>query len=98
MRTIGRGRAGHLRWPRAVLEGRLCVAPRFGNERGFTRMHGLIGAPFALPDGVATWRSGDAADCKSVHAGSIPAVASTSIPKCGPYRFQRGVYCGTKLA
>src|SRR5262245_22101427 len=26
---------------------------------------------------MATWRSGDAADCKSVHAGSIPAVAST---------------------
>jgi hypothetical protein len=26
---------------------------------------------------LATWRSGDAADCKSVHAGSIPAVAST---------------------
>ena len=24
----------------------------------------------------ATWRSGDAADCKSVYAGSIPAVAS----------------------
>src|SRR6185312_11060661 len=30
------------------------------------------------PDGVrmAWWRSGDAADCKSVHAGSIPAQAS----------------------
>jgi hypothetical protein len=26
---------------------------------------------------MATWRSGYAADCKSVHAGSIPAVAST---------------------
>src|SRR5262245_32200800 len=25
----------------------------------------------------ATWRSGDAADCKSVHPGSIPGVAST---------------------
>ena len=25
---------------------------------------------------MATWRSGDAADCKSVYAGSIPAVAS----------------------
>ena len=25
---------------------------------------------------LATWRSGDAADCKSVYAGSIPAVAS----------------------
>src|SRR5262245_12000248 len=29
-----------------------------------------------LPPVLATWRSGDAADCKSVHAGSIPAVAS----------------------
>jgi hypothetical protein len=27
----------------------------------------------------ATWRSGYAADCKSVHAGSIPAVASTHL-------------------
>ena len=25
---------------------------------------------------LATWRSGDAADCKSVHPGSIPGVAS----------------------
>ena len=25
---------------------------------------------------MATWRSGDAADCKSVHPGSIPGVAS----------------------
>jgi hypothetical protein len=25
---------------------------------------------------MATWQSGDAADCKSVNAGSIPAVAS----------------------
>ena len=25
---------------------------------------------------MATWRSGNAADCKSVNAGSIPAVAS----------------------
>src|SRR5262245_13865259 len=27
--------------------------------------------------GMATWRSGDAADCKSAHPGSIPGVAST---------------------
>ena len=27
-------------------------------------------------DGAATWRSGDAAACKAVYAGSIPAVAS----------------------
>ena len=26
--------------------------------------------------GMARWRSGDAADCKSVYAGSIPARAS----------------------
>ena len=26
----------------------------------------------------ATWRSGDAAACKAVYAGSIPAVASTT--------------------
>ena len=35
----------------------------------------------ALLDGVvcgATWRSGYAADCKSVHTGSIPAVASNT--------------------
>ena len=28
------------------------------------------------PSGPALWRSGDAADCKSVYAGSIPAGAS----------------------
>ena len=28
---------------------------------------------------LATWRSGYAADCKSVYAGSIPAVASTGL-------------------
>ncbi len=27
---------------------------------------------------MARWRSGDAADCKSVHPGSIPGRASTS--------------------
>src|SRR5262245_20149345 len=29
----------------------------------------------------ATWRSGDAADCKSAHPGSIPGVASLKSPK-----------------
>jgi hypothetical protein len=29
----------------------------------------------------ATWRSGDAADCKSAHPGSIPGVASSQSPK-----------------
>ena len=28
-------------------------------------------------DGMASWRSGDAADCKSVYTGSIPVLAST---------------------
>jgi hypothetical protein len=31
---------------------------------------------FRVPMAKATWRSGYAADCKSVYAGSIPAVAS----------------------
>ncbi len=29
----------------------------------------------------ATWRSGDAADCKSAYPGSIPGVASSKINK-----------------
>jgi hypothetical protein len=29
----------------------------------------------------ATWRSGDAADCKSAYSGSIPDVASNKLPK-----------------
>ena len=29
----------------------------------------------------ATWRSGDAADCKSAHPGSIPGVASSILPE-----------------
>jgi hypothetical protein len=29
----------------------------------------------------ATWRSGYAADCKSVYAGSIPAVASNDLDR-----------------
>ena len=31
-------------------------------------------------EGMATWRSGDAADCKSVYPGSIPGVASNTLP------------------
>ena len=31
----------------------------------------------AVPAQKATWRSGDAADCKSAHPGSIPGVASS---------------------
>jgi hypothetical protein len=36
------------------------------------RAHDTCSAPHG-----ATWRSGDAADCKSAHPGSIPGVAST---------------------
>ncbi len=32
----------------------------------------------------ASWRSGDAADCKSVYTGSIPVLASNKIPKALP--------------
>ena len=38
---------------------------------------------------VATWRSGDAADCKSAYPGSIPGVASNFwnlLPLCYPNR------------
>ena len=34
-----------------------------------------MGVYLGLP-GMATWRSGDAADCKSAYPGSIPGVAS----------------------
>ena len=39
---------------------------------------GHRGESAALPNGVARWRSGYAEDCKSLHAGSIPARASIS--------------------
>ncbi len=29
----------------------------------------------------ASWRSGDAADCKSVYTGSIPVLASSGFPE-----------------
>ena len=35
-------------------------------------------APSTTNARMARWRSGDAADCKSVYAGSIPARASNS--------------------
>ena len=34
---------------------------------------------FVFTPRMASWRSGDAADCKSVNAGSIPALASNKI-------------------
>src|SRR5690606_40598332 len=37
--------------------------------------------PISADKMAATWRSGYAADCKSAHAGSIPAVASTNPAK-----------------
>src|SRR5262245_34568548 len=46
------------------------------------RLSGAFGSYIGMADlspfsRLATWRSGYAADCKSVYAGSIPAVAST---------------------
>ncbi len=42
-------------------------------------------AALGVPSGSARWRSGDAADCKSVYAGSIPARASTTYARAGIY-------------
>src|SRR5689334_11694555 len=36
-------------------------------------------SPYYPKDQTATWRSGYAADCKSVYPGSIPGVASNSL-------------------
>ncbi len=41
------------------------------------RMDRLISANHTT---AASWRSGDAADCKSVYTGSIPVLASTLLP------------------
>src|SRR5215470_5667886 len=41
---------------------------------------GAPNEPQARRSRMATWRSGYAAVCKTVYAGSIPAVASTSFP------------------
>ena len=46
---------------------------------------------------VATWRSGDAADCKSAYPGSIPGVASNFCKIC--YRFAtQSFWLNTKRA
>jgi hypothetical protein len=37
-----------------------------------------LGHPTPFFNQLATWRSGDAADCKSAYPGSIPGVASTA--------------------
>ena len=47
----------------------------------------------SLPEGSARWRSGDAADCKSVYAGSIPARASTPFSDCEPAALSLGRFC-----
>lgn len=36
----------------------------------------LLGHGRLMEKTMASWRSGDAEDCKSLHAGSIPAEAS----------------------
>lgn len=51
---------------------------------GFARPHCVSGEPVRTNTSEATWRSGDAADCKSVNAGSIPAVASKRASTCRP--------------
>ena len=40
--------------------------------------------PIGRGAALATWRSGYAAVCKTVYAGSIPAVASTPLPYPDP--------------
>jgi hypothetical protein len=40
-------------------------------------IHGAFLSGFGVAGRMATWRSGDVADCKSAHPGSIPGVAST---------------------
>ena len=49
--------------------------------------------------GEATWRSGYAADCKSVYSGSIPDVASNlsllvRLPVMRPLRILEAFICG----
>jgi hypothetical protein len=46
------------------------------HEPEFGRLHAARKVARRPASGMALWRSGDAADCKSVHAGSIPAGAS----------------------
>ena len=50
-----------------------------GHARYFEMTNGPEAVYFALFEGfppMARWQSGDAADCKSVYAGSIPTRAS----------------------
>ena len=49
-------------------------------------IHGAFPACWRGGSGLATWRSGYVADCKSAHPGSIPGVASI------PQRFARRVF------
>ena len=53
------------------------------------RLVGAVAGPsmhHARGSRLATWRSGDAADCKSVYPGSIPGVASTIISLKEPWQ------------
>ena len=65
--TTGRMRSRRLATPSHPLITRDCEAARRGHQGRLQRPD--------LPL-EATWRSGDAADCKSAYPGSIPGVAS----------------------
>ena len=55
----------------------LAIVPRHGAKHH----HATPGMSATPGQGVekATWRSGDAADCKSAYPGSIPGVASNFV-------------------
>ena len=56
--------------------------PRFLRSAPLSRLDfAAKAAHLRRPTCKARWRSGDAADCKSVHAGSIPARASISLSR-----------------
>ena len=58
-----------------------CGRPEKGKHSG-TRVAPCCRSASVLYSGAgATWRSGDAADCKSAYPGSIPGVASTLLPQ-----------------
>jgi hypothetical protein len=51
-------------------------------------------AKFCTVNVEARWRSGDAEDCKSLHAGSIPARASKILSTCVHIRPETGYFLG----
>ena len=48
---------------------------------------------YSYPLSRATWRSGDAADCKSAYPGSIPGVASTFFLFVSAYQAVPAILC-----